>query len=189
MDVVKFLVSKGADIHAEDNCGYTQLHHVANVAVAKFLVSIGVNVNAKSKAENEYGRTPLAWAMLRENRTVEEYLSKVDVSAARSCTIKAVIALISRNDDKWRARQRHLVSADSQLETVEPPEFLYRNGNSIRRADQTRRLKTATSSIRSLVAGSRNGHACRFAARKPRHPHYFRTKDERGRTCLLSLPK
>jgi ankyrin repeat protein len=61
--VVKYLVSKGADVNAPDNWGWTPLHRAArdnsNVEVLKYLVSQGADANVKNKG----GATPLAMAM------------------------------------------------------------------------------------------------------------------------------
>jgi ankyrin repeat protein len=54
VEAVKFLISKGADVHVSDYLGYTPLHWARSIEIAEFLVSNRANVNAKSK----YG-TPL----------------------------------------------------------------------------------------------------------------------------------
>ena len=58
VEVLKYLISQGADVNAKDNDGETPLHHTvfnSNIEVLKYLVSQGVDVNAK----NNNGRTPL----------------------------------------------------------------------------------------------------------------------------------
>ncbi len=63
LDLVKLLVSKGAEVNAKNNDEYTPLHHAVscaydrpiNIEIVKFLISLGADVNAK----NRYGHT--AW--------------------------------------------------------------------------------------------------------------------------------
>lgn len=76
IDIVKLLLSRGADIHAKcKEGGMTALHYAAAYGqkeVAELLITKGANVNAK----NVYGVTPLAsTAMGRgESRAVAELL-------------------------------------------------------------------------------------------------------------------
>ena len=59
-DVVKALISDGAEVNATRDNGRTPLHEAAdknsNPDVVKALISAGAKVNAK---EDTYGRTPL----------------------------------------------------------------------------------------------------------------------------------
>ena len=63
IEVVKYLVSKGADVNAKAGNGVTPLHSAVlyneNTDVIKYLVSKGANINAK----NVDGRTPLCIAI------------------------------------------------------------------------------------------------------------------------------
>ena len=65
--VVKFLISKGADVNAKSNDDFTPLHAVAltsgNVAVGEILISNGAEVDARY----EGGGTPLYSAAGRDN--------------------------------------------------------------------------------------------------------------------------
>jgi ankyrin repeat protein len=73
VEIVKFLVAEGADIHAKDNEGNTTLYDAfgsGNLDVVKFLVSKGVDVNAK----DEYGGTPLHIAVAVDNLEVVKFL-------------------------------------------------------------------------------------------------------------------
>ena len=59
IDVIKYLVSKNADINAQDNEGYTALNKtlttMPDFEIAHFLIEQGAHVNIKNK--NQY--TPL----------------------------------------------------------------------------------------------------------------------------------
>ena len=58
LDVVKFLIDKGADVKAKDNTGRTALTYAAlrgNLDVVKFLIEKGLDVKARDKV----GRTVL----------------------------------------------------------------------------------------------------------------------------------
>ena len=72
--VVKFLISKGADVNAKSNDLFTPLHAVAltsgNVKVGNILISSGANVNAKYKG----GGTPLYSAVGRDNVEFAKFL-------------------------------------------------------------------------------------------------------------------
>ncbi len=54
----KFLVSKGADIHVQDNQKQTLLHVAKNSEVIEFLLKNGLDVNAQDK----FGNTPIFYA-------------------------------------------------------------------------------------------------------------------------------
>lgn len=71
IDVIKFLVSQGADVHAKNAKGETPLHYWAvryggNVEVGEFFISKGADVNAK---DND-GVTPLHGAAYDDNDDV-----------------------------------------------------------------------------------------------------------------------
>ncbi len=55
-------LSSGADVNAQDQCGYTPLHFAAafnsDPAVVKTLLNAGANLQA---ADHEWGATPLHW--------------------------------------------------------------------------------------------------------------------------------
>ena len=77
--VVKFLISRGADVHAEMDSGLTPLHLAAlsneNVEVAKLLVAKGADVN---NTKNQVNRSPLHLATLsNENVEVAKFLVTV----------------------------------------------------------------------------------------------------------------
>lgn len=54
-NIVVFLLDKGANVHAKDNCGHTSLHLADNEEIAKFLLENGADIEAK----NKYDETPL----------------------------------------------------------------------------------------------------------------------------------
>jgi len=68
LEIVTFLVSQGADVHAKDNDGRTPLHEwawfSANDDVCRYLVSQGADVYAQ---DNE-GQTPIDYAHLEERK-------------------------------------------------------------------------------------------------------------------------
>lgn len=71
--VVKFLISKGGDIHAKDNRGWTALMKAAvsdRLAVVKFLVAHGAEVNA----QNNSGETALTWAEVGGHQEMADFL-------------------------------------------------------------------------------------------------------------------
>jgi hypothetical protein len=77
--VAKFLVSRGADVNAADNWGWTPLHRAARdnstVEVAKYLVSQGADVNVRNKG----GATPLDMARnVGKHPRVAAYLENID---------------------------------------------------------------------------------------------------------------
>jgi ankyrin repeat protein len=75
--VVRFLVSKGANVNAQDQYGFTPLFAAisdnADIEVFKYLVSKGASVNGK----NDTTATLLALAKEMDNPAVVECLSNV----------------------------------------------------------------------------------------------------------------
>ena len=73
VDVVKFLVSKGAKVNAKDDDGYTPLHYAifgGSLEVVQFLISIGADIRAK----NNKGMTPLHAAVRGGHREIAQFL-------------------------------------------------------------------------------------------------------------------
>ena len=74
LEVVKFLISKGAEIEAKSkNLHKTPLHHAAGsgyIDIVKFLHKKGADINAKDYA----GKTPLDLAVERKSVSVANYL-------------------------------------------------------------------------------------------------------------------
>ncbi|MHC4096327.1 MAG: ankyrin repeat domain-containing protein [Planctomycetota bacterium] len=74
IEVAKFLLAKGADVHAKDSQDRTPLHYAArggNKNMAQFLIAKGADVNA----EEEYlHRTPLFYASKNGHQEVVEVL-------------------------------------------------------------------------------------------------------------------
>jgi ankyrin repeat protein len=72
-DIVKFLVSKGADVNIKDNYDQTPLQiaaHSDNAEVVIQLVSSGAEINIK----NSLGKTPLHYAVYYEQLQIVKYL-------------------------------------------------------------------------------------------------------------------
>jgi hypothetical protein len=72
-NLIKLLISDGADINKDDADGRTPLEHATktnNVDAIKFLISNGADVN---KA-NSYGRTPLDYAIKKNNVDMIKFL-------------------------------------------------------------------------------------------------------------------
>ena len=87
LEHVKLLVSKGADVHAKNNHGWTPLRTVMatvkpDIEIVPFLVSSGADVNTKC----EQGITPLHIAVLMGNmELIEFFVSKgADVNATNA---------------------------------------------------------------------------------------------------------
>jgi ankyrin repeat protein len=79
LEVAKFLVGKGADIHAKNDYGATALHLASwydRLDIVKFLVSRGANVNAKT----DHGITSLCGAAMEGNLDVVLYLWPLSAS-------------------------------------------------------------------------------------------------------------
>ena len=71
IEVTKYLVSKGADIHAKSWNGTTPIHSPANVEIAEFLISQGADVNSRGSS----GWTPLHYeAYWKSNTDVANFL-------------------------------------------------------------------------------------------------------------------
>jgi len=77
-EVVKYLVSEGADVNVKSDDGRTPLHLAANrsaslLEVIKFLVSHGADANVKDDRD----MTPLDIAKINNQSDVIEYLSSL----------------------------------------------------------------------------------------------------------------
>ncbi|WP_338406603.1 ankyrin repeat domain-containing protein [Wolbachia endosymbiont (group A) of Longitarsus flavicornis] len=75
LDVVRLLLSRSANINAEDKDHQTPLHYAANtdrLDIVKSLVDAGANLSAT----DDYGKTPLDIAKDKGHSSIEEYLEK-----------------------------------------------------------------------------------------------------------------
>jgi hypothetical protein len=79
-EIVKILISKGADVYAKDDIGSTPLHYAKNAEIADVLISNRANINAKAKG----GITPLHLAIFRGKMDV------INVLISKGADIEAV---------------------------------------------------------------------------------------------------
>ena len=73
INVIEYLVSKGADLNIQNVYGDTALHWASmrgDLDMVKCLVKAGANINI----QNKYEITPLKWARCRGRLDVVEYL-------------------------------------------------------------------------------------------------------------------
>ena len=76
LDVVKYILSKGANINMVDNSKYTPLHAASkegHLHVVEYLVNAGADINAAS--HNSY--TPLSTALIKGRQRIVEFLMTI----------------------------------------------------------------------------------------------------------------
>ena len=82
IEIVKYLISKGADIHIKNKDGYSALLFSVvyeQYEIAKYLIDNGANI----EDSNKDGRTVLAFAVLKENIPFIKYLIEKGVNTNR----------------------------------------------------------------------------------------------------------
>ncbi len=136
-EVVEFLISSGAEIHALDNIGCTPLHRAAlrgHVNITRLLIEAGAEINKKST----FGFTPLAFAVRSNQKKVTEYLitKGADVNlregdgdaplhTAAVFGRKEIVELLLSNNADINIRRRyditplHFAAAGGHKETIE----------------------------------------------------------------------
>lgn len=72
--LVKFLITKGANVNEKDDNGQTPLHHATKAGhkeIVEILIASGAAVNIKNKS---FGRTPLFWPAWNGHKEIVELL-------------------------------------------------------------------------------------------------------------------
>jgi ankyrin repeat protein/regulator of sirC expression with transglutaminase-like and TPR domain len=121
VEVLKYLVSQGADVKTKDNMDWTPLHQATlsnpNVEVLKYLVSQGVDINAKNK-EAVSDLTPLHIAIFTGNIEFTKFL----ISAAADVNSKSKVVgtlLFTAAMEKHIELAEILVHAGADVNAVE----------------------------------------------------------------------
>jgi len=113
LPVIKLLISRGADVKAEDtDLGLTKLHMVCgsgDIDVAELLIASGADVNAKPAKGGMYGRTPLHFAAIYGHRDIASLL------ISKGADIHAVCPWGSDHGQT----ALHLAARTGQVEVVE----------------------------------------------------------------------
>ena len=101
IEVIKFLVSNGADVNTKNKKGRTPLHEAAwnkeSVEIIKIFISGGANVNAKTND----GKTPIDLAKEHANVQVVEYLECIGAASKKN-----VVSLTSKTMNSCQEDQR-----------------------------------------------------------------------------------
>ena len=74
-EIVELLIAKGADVNANEDCGWTPLHLAASRSheeIVELLIAKGADVNAKEK----FGWTPLGEAVFKGKKEIAALLRK-----------------------------------------------------------------------------------------------------------------
>ena len=113
LEVLKYLISKGANGSGEDESGKTPLHYAVcmnskvevnfNLEVIKYLISKGADVNAK---DDIYGQTPLHY--VAENSNIDIEVMKYLVSHGANVKAK----------DKSGSTLLHFAACNSNVEVL-----------------------------------------------------------------------
>jgi len=71
LEIVKYLVEQGADIHAEDDFALSWAAQLGHLDIVKYLVSKGANTHARNDET-------LRWAELNCHTAIVEYLKGLE---------------------------------------------------------------------------------------------------------------
>jgi hypothetical protein len=122
VNVLKYLVSCGANVNAVDNAGWTPLHYAAEenpeVGILEFLISMGADVRAKTLSPHwgvPGGKTPLDFATAEDKKAyliVAEELANLPVNKAKPATPETM------PKGSKRVRSKVYVAADKRLLAV-----------------------------------------------------------------------
>ena len=119
VDVVEFLIAKGADVNAKrKGSGDTPLHWAVqfdNIEIVKLLIARGADV----QATNDKGSTPLDIAKFADNSAIIEYLSSLsDVSSAEQPPAERIspLDLPAASEEDFEAERERILAEERARE-------------------------------------------------------------------------
>ena len=96
--LVELLISAGANVNAKNSDGQSPLHWAKSVEVAKLLIKAGADVDSK---DNNWGYSPLAWAVDRKNIALVEYLISAGAKVNAKTTDGRSLLSLMLNDKNY----------------------------------------------------------------------------------------